>query len=95
MVLPATKYEEIDRTYTGLWKLSKEELKERVVSSSRVTLSFDQYVDKGSLVAQILARHYSQDQLEEYDIVKAAIRVAEKKAKRAVRRAQRKKEESK
>jgi len=90
MALQATKYTEIDKTYTGLWKLSKEELKEKVVGGSRVTLSFDQYVDKGSLVAQILARHYSQDQLEEYDIVKAAIKVAEKKAKRAVRRAQKK-----
>jgi len=90
MVLPVTKYEEIDKTYTNLWKLSKEELKERILSSSRLALSFDQYVDKGSLVASILARHYSQVQLKEYDLEKEVKRIAGRKEKRKARRALRK-----
>jgi hypothetical protein len=94
VVLTEQQFQEIEKAYTSLQKYSKEELKEKAYFDSRVTFSFDEHIDKASLVAHIMSRRYG-DQLTAWGIERDRRKEVEKKAKRAARRKDKKRVQGK
>ena len=87
IILSEEKYKEIKREWERLPKYTKQELKDKLRSYSRVTFSFDEQIGKQYLVCSIMAYTYGGGYLDAYQ----KMYEAEKKALRAAKRAERRK----
>lgn len=88
-MLSEEEFQAISKDWNSYKKLDKEALKRQVQGFSRVSLSFDQGIDKASLVATIMFKKYGRVKLELYsaelELRKKALKLAKRKERKAAK----------